>query len=380
MLVPITNLPRDYAWGSTSLIAGLEGREPTRSPEAEVWFGDHPGSPARLPDGRTLDRWLTEEGAAVGAPVRLPYLLKLLAAASPLSIQAHPSKAQAVAGYAREEAAGIPRDAAHRTYRDDNHKPELIVAVSDTFVALAGLRELGATGRLLRGLGEAGTAVADRLDASTPRDVIAWLLSGQAAAEVDGVISEALEARSDEFAAELSLLRRFGGAFPHDPGLVVALLMNLVTLRRGEALFVDAGVLHAYVEGLGVEIMAASDNVVRGGLTPKHVDVAGLLEVVDGDPAPPPLLVPEQVAANVDRYAPPVPDFALLRVQVDGEPVSVPLDGAAIVLAVSGSVSVSEGTPGDVVALTPGKAGFAAGAARISLTGEGEVFVAEPGR
>ena len=140
MLIPLANDPRDYAWGSTSLLADLEGREPADHPEAEVWFGDHPGDPSETPDGRTLDRWIADEGAASGIDQPLPYLLKLLAAASALSIQAQPSKAQAEAGFAREEAAGIPRDAAERTYRDDNHKPELIVALSETFRALAGLQ------------------------------------------------------------------------------------------------------------------------------------------------------------------------------------------------------------------------------------------------
>ncbi|MDF2563432.1 MAG: mannose-6-phosphate isomerase, class, partial [Microbacterium sp.] len=130
MLIPLANDPRDYAWGSLSLLAELEGREASGRAEAEVWFGDHPGDPSETPDGRTLDRWIAEDGASVGIDAPLPYLLKLLAAASALSIQAHPSKAQAEAGFAREEAAGIPRDAADRTYRDANHKPELIVALS----------------------------------------------------------------------------------------------------------------------------------------------------------------------------------------------------------------------------------------------------------
>ena len=147
------NTPRDYAWGSTTLIAELEGRTPTGAPEAEVWFGDHPGHPARVPDGRTLGEWLASADAPEGTPERLPYLLKILAAGSPLSIQAHPSKAQAEEGFAREEAAGTPRDAATRTYRDANHKPEIIVALSDRFLALAGLRELAATRRLLDAVG-----------------------------------------------------------------------------------------------------------------------------------------------------------------------------------------------------------------------------------
>src|SRR6478735_21518 len=333
MLVPLVNEPRDYAWGSRTLIADLEGRAPAPRPEAEIWFGDHPGDPALVPDGRPLGAWLATEGATVGGPARLPYLLKLLAAASPLSIQAHPSKAQAEEGFAREEAAGVPRDAGKRTYRDDNHKPELIVAVSETFTALAGLRPLDATRRLLDALGPAGAALARRLDspdaAGALRDAIAWLLSGDAQAEVDGIVSAVASADAPEFGAELATARRIiGSADPRDPGIVVALLMNLVTLRRGEAIFVPAGVLHAYVEGLGVELMAASDNVLRGGLTPKHVDVAELLSVLDPTPGPPPVVRPRDLGDGVRAYDVPVADFALYAVTPAAEGATVPLDGA----------------------------------------------------
>jgi len=153
VLAELTNVPRDYSWGSSHLIADLQGREPSGAPEAEVWFGDHPGSPALLPSlGMTLDAWFDAQDSGADHARRLPYLLKLLAAGSPLSIQVHPSKQQAVEGFAREEAAGIPRDAAHRTYKDDNHKPEVIVAVSERFEALAGLRPLAATRGILAAL------------------------------------------------------------------------------------------------------------------------------------------------------------------------------------------------------------------------------------
>jgi mannose-6-phosphate isomerase len=345
VLIPLANDPRDYAWGSPSLLAELEGREPSGRPEAEVWFGDHPGDPADTPDGRTLDRWIAEDGAAVGVDGPLPYLLKLLAAASALSIQAHPSIAQAEAGFAREEAAGIPRDAGERTYRDRNHKPELIVALSETFRALAGLREIDATRRLVHELGAGAAPLADKLadpDASLAA-VIGWVLSDGADAAKE-IIAAAVAARSDEFAAELELARTLDEAFPGDPGIVVALLMNLVTLRRGEGLFVPAGVLHAYLEGLGVELMAASDNVLRGGLTPKHIDIPELLEVLDFTAISPPLLPALQVSPGVVEYRPPVPDFTLYRVEKATDAARVPLAGPAIVLAEGGPVEVTGAT------------------------------------
>lgn len=383
MLVPLTNDPRDYAWGSDTLIAELEGREPSGRPEAEVWFGDHPGDPAEIPDGRTLDVWLAEEGGATGAPAHLPYLLKLLAAASPLSIQAHPSKSQAEAGFAREEAAGVPRDAPDRTYRDANHKPELIVAVSDEFRALAGLRELAATRRLVDGLGAAAGPLAERL-AGADADlsaVIGWVLSVEAGAEVRAVVRAAAAAESAEFAAELDLVRSLAATDPDDPGILVALLMNLVTLRRGEGLFVPAGVLHAYLSGLGVELMAASDNVLRGGLTPKHIDVAELLSVLDATPGALSPVLPRQVAQGIDRFDVPISDFALERVRVSaGAAVDVAITGPAILLATAGELSVAGVDSGAAAPLTPGSAVFVTPDERaVRVQGEGELFLALPG-
>jgi mannose-6-phosphate isomerase len=383
MLVPLVNEPRDYAWGSATLIAELEGRAPSGHPEAEVWYGDHPGDPAIVPDGRSLGEWLADEGAAVGAPQRLPYLLKVLAAASPLSIQAHPSKRQAEEGFAREEAAGIPRDDAERTYRDDNHKPELIVALSETFTALAGLRDLDDTQRLLAGLGPAGIPLAQRLSgqdaAAALRDTIAWLLSGAAQAEVDAIVAAAEASRDEEFAAELALVGHLDRAYPGDPGIAVALLLNLVSLRRGEAVFVPAGVLHAYVEGLGVELMAASDNVLRGGLTPKHIDVAELLHVLDPTPGPPPVLQPERVG-GLERFAVPgIADFALLHTRVDGD-LEVPLSGVAIALVTSGELEIEGAASGARATLIPGCAVLATPEeGHLRARGVGELFVATPG-
>ncbi len=386
MLAPLSNSPRDYAWGSTTLIADLEGRVPSGAPEAEVWFGDHPGSPARVEDGRglTLDAWLTAHGADAAAPGRLTFLLKVLAAASPLSIQVHPSKAEAAEGAAREDAAGVPADAAHRNYKDDNHKPEVIVAVSERFEALAGLRDLAATRRLIDALGDdpALAPLREKLAGDDAlRGTIAWLLSGDAQPTVDAVIAALPDAAAPEFAAELTAARGIARAYPGDPGVVVALLMNYVSLARGEAIYVPAGVLHAYLSGLGVELMAASDNVLRGGLTPKHIDVEELMGIVDPRPDAPPRLAPREVAAGVEVFAPGIPDFELWRASAaPGEDRRIPLHGPAIALAVAGEVSVV-GASGASVALRPGRAAFATpDEHELVVRGEGEVFVAQSGR
>lgn len=383
MLIPITNSPREYSWGSKTLIPALQGRAPSAAPEAEIWYGDHPGSPSLVGgSARTLDAVLRDRQQPA-----LPFLMKLLAAGSSLSIQAHPTKAQAVAGFAREQRAGIPLEAAHRLYRDDNHKPEIIVALSDRFTALVGLRPLAQTRRLLADLGAApaivhlGRMLAEAEGAADPRpamrDTLSWALTQVSDQDVADLTAALPQTASAEFAAELGVLQAAASEFPGDRGLFVALLMNLVTLRRGQGLFAPAGVLHAYQSGLGVEVMAASDNVLRGGLTPKHVDVPELLQVVDAVPGKVPLVATGDLGGNLVDYAVPVHDFALIRAELRGARVPVALRGATIVLATAGEVRVAEG--GGEVSLRPGEAVCVTGGEQLVLAGDGEAFVAGPG-
>ncbi|MFT4213948.1 MAG: mannose-6-phosphate isomerase, class I [Microbacterium sp.] len=386
MLIAISNTPRDYSWGAIDLIPALQGRVPTGAPEAEIWYGDHPGSPSVTRDGRTLDVVLGEAGQPP-----LPFLLKLLAAGSSLSIQAHPTKAQALAGFAREEQVGLPRDGVDRLYRDANHKPEIIVALSERFDALVGLRPLAATRRFVAGLGAGAASIAARLvddersEQTVLREAVAWALTDAEPATVTQLASALDAAASDgdtaggalaEFADEIAVLRCAAADFPGDAGLIVALLMNHVRLSRGEALFAPAGVLHAYQYGLGVELMAASDNVLRGGLTPKHVDVPELLRVLDARPGPAPLVTPRAVADGVWEFAPGVPDFALTRATVSA-PVELALRGPAIVLATAGSVRVAAGAAS--VELGAGQGAYLGDERTVTLTGAGEAFVAQPG-
>lgn len=370
MLLSIANHPRDYAWGSTTLLAALEGRVPSASPEAEVWFGDHPGDPADVSTGGTLDE-------VTGGS--LPYLLKLLAAADPLSIQVHPTREQAREGFARE--AGMDAGDPARNYRDANHKPELIVALSERFEALAGLRPVAETKRLLESFPDSVgmRELRERLDtgeeAAALRATIGWLLSGEAAGEVAEIIAALFAAESQEFAEALNALRAIAERCPGDPGVVVAMLMNFVVLAPGEAIFLRAGLLHAYVSGLGVEIMAASDNVLRGGLTPKHIDVDELLAIVDTTPAAVPV---QPSTGEVTVYDVPVDDFALRRVLVDGE-YRTEVSGPTMVLATRGELTVS-GASETGVPVAIGSAVFASSdEPELVLSGAGEAFIAEPG-
>lgn len=375
MLLSLTNAPRDYAWGSDSLLAGLEGRTPTGTPEAEVWFGDHPGDPADVAGGGTLDQ-------ITGGT--LPYLLKLLAAGRPLSIQVHPTLAQAREGWAREGA--LAADDPQRNYRDDNHKPELIVALSERFESLSGLRPVADTLELLDllddndGVAQLRARLADGTDAL--RDTIGWLLGGDAQREVDEIIAAVVRAaeRTDtgEWSATLDAIAGVAATYPGDPGVVVALLMNYIVLRRGEGVFLRAGLLHAYLAGLGVEIMAASDNVLRGGLTPKRIDVPELLAILDPTPGEVPVLRPAEGDA-VTAYPVPVPDFALSRITLDGAPITVEISGPTMVLATAGAITVRSSS-GEEVQVPVGGVAFAGGDERtLTVSGEGEAFVAGPG-
>lgn len=382
MLARLTNAPRTFDWGSRSLIAALEGREEASGPEAEVWFGDHPADPSDVEDGtgRTLDEWIRDENVEAGSAGRLPYLLKILAASRSLSIQAHPTKQQAEEGFAAERDLA---EGAARNYADDNHKPEMIVALSDRFVALCGLRDVEATRDLLAEIGDAAAPLRDRIrDDDSLAEAVGWLLSGDAQDVVDGIIAALADARSTRFAAELANARRNAAEFPGDPGVVVGLLMNLVTLGRGEALFLRAGQLHAYQSGLGIEIMAASDNVMRGGLTPKHIDVDELMRVLERRSGAVPLVLP--VAASSGRsgfeeYPVDISDFRLLHATVTGgEPVELVPSGPTIALCVAGELTVSSGEGSE--RLVPGRAAFLTGDEdTMSVAGSGEVFVAQPG-
>jgi len=374
MLLHLTNAPRDYAWGSDSLLAELEGREPTGAPEAEVWFGDHPGDPADVTDGGTLD-------AVTGG--ELPYLLKLLAAAQPLSIQVHPTIDQARDGWRRESA--LAPDAPERNYRDANHKPELLVALSDRFESLSGLRPVAETLALLDTLEATPGVVALRArlsaDGDALRETIEWLLDGSAGDAVDEIIDAVEQSAgreaSGEWATTLRAVATIAETYPGDPGVVVALLMNHVVLRRGEGVFLRAGLLHAYLSGLGVEIMAASDNVLRGGLTPKRIDVPELLAIVDTTPGVVPVLRPE-AAGSVSSYDVPVSDFALRRVTLSGDPVTIGVEGPAMVLSTAGEVSV--GGADATVDIAVGSVAYASREENsLTLSGIGEAFVATPG-
>jgi mannose-6-phosphate isomerase len=439
MFVGITNSPRQYAWGSHTAIASLLGTPPSGKPEAELWLGAHAGSPSRVVDplaaggASDLASWIAAapdvalgagwsvpgSGLTDGGAPRLPFLLKILAAGSPLSLQAHPTPARAREGYELENAAGIPLDAADRNYKDPFHKPELIYALSENFEALCGFRSLSSVRSVLDELRALDATTDDpqpaaldafesRLGGVDPlRDAVDWLLrdgrgedSGEVSWLVERVVALAAQAAfladggaKVDFQREFATVQSLASVYPGDPGIVISLLLNRVSLRRGEVLYLPAGNIHAYLSGLGVELMAASDNVLRGGLTPKHIDVDELLEVLNFQPVPVPYLAPApESSVGVAVYRPDVPDFELVHVEaapsapaalaadaagvspevpmrqftLSGPGIAICTAGGFLVAGAASSVSLKRG---QAVYITPDEG-------TLTFAGAGEVFLA----
>ena len=365
---------RPYAWGSRTEIPALLGIAPTGVPAAELWYGAHPGDPSRVGDS-TLDKLIAVEperllGSSVVQTLgpQLPFILKVLAAETALSIQVHPNLVQARAGYAAEDARGLPRDAPQRNYKDANHKPELLCALTE-FDALCGFRPVETTLRLL-----------DVLELAWLRDVLAGdglraaftaLVSlDEPVPMVEAVVARLPRLAGTDWAPLGDALTRVARDFPGDIGIAEALLLNFVRLVPGEAIFLAAGNVHSYLSGMGVEIMANSDNVLRCGFTQKHVDVAELLRITDFTE----LAEPRWPAVD-GAFHVPVPDFTLSVV-----------DGAArladpvprIVLPIEAPARIEAETA--VVELDRGRAAFvAADEAAVSVRGTGRTFVAGTG-
>jgi len=373
----IDNTPRDYAWGQIDGVARVRGTAGRGNREAELWLGAHPSAPSLFvgeAPWRSLDEWERASGK------RLPFLLKILCAAEPLSLQAHPSTAQAQEGFARENALGIPVDAAHRNYRDPHAKPELIVALHDGFEALCGFRAVADVQADLDAL--AGLTGSEELPGlQIWRDLLAgedgirraflWLLSGDD--KIPPLVSATVSAAEHD--ARFAVLSPIAAAHPGDPGILGALMLQHVTLRAGESLWLPAGNIHAYLFGAGIELMGPSDNVLRGGLTPKHIDTTELGRVLDARQGGDPRLVPKQLADGIRVFRPGAadddPGFALYLCEGAGE-IGIP--GPGIALVTEGEFALE--SDGDRIEVPRGRAVFIARGATIRVEGGGRLFVA----
>jgi mannose-6-phosphate isomerase len=339
---PMQNEIQRYAWGSHTAIAALRGVPPSGGPEAELWMGAHPIAPSRVGDCTLVERIARAPEQTLGPSViaafgpRLPFLLKVLAARQPLSLQAHPSLAQAEVGFDREEAAGVPRTAPNRNYKDRNHKPELVCALTP-FDALCGFREPSEARALFERIGgRALGPLRERL--ASPRDAFSWLVT---LADPSSVIAETVaackEIASGPFAEACAWSLELHALHPRDAGVVSALLLNHVRLAPGEAIYLPAGNLHAYLRGVGVEIMASSDNVLRGGLTEKHVDVPELLSVLDFSTGAAPIVRAAREGVE-EVWHTPAREFRLSRVTVHGS-VELEARGPEILLGIEGDLA-----------------------------------------
>jgi mannose-6-phosphate isomerase len=389
-LLDCTVMP--YAWGSRTAIASLQGRPvPSPGPEAELWMGAHPLGPSRITrNGRQMNlaEAIAEDGAGqLGARTlatfgaRLPFLLKVLAADQPLSLQAHPTAAQAAAGFADEERRGVPLAAPHRNYKDPHHKPELLCALTP-FDALCGFRRAGETLALFRALGvpaldgvlaPLGTSPdASGLSASF---TMLMTLADDHATRITASIVAACRKYHGPFARECDWAVRLDAQHPGDRGVVSALMLNLVTLEPGEAIYLGAGNLHAYLHGVGVEILAGSDNVLRGGLTPKHVDVPELLKVLDFADGPVPVRRARQVDQGELGWDTPAAEFRLTRVDASGLPLTRAVAGPEILLCTEGRVRLVPGDRTPALALEPGTSAFVPShTASYQIEGSGVLF------
>jgi mannose-6-phosphate isomerase len=353
-LLLIGNQPMPYAWGSTELIQdfaklGIEGQ-----PAAEVWFGSHPSSPAMIQG--------SNQSLADRAP-NLGFLVKLLAAAKPLSIQAHPSLERA-----REQfQLGNP------SYSDANHKPEMIIAISD-FEALCGFREIAEIRADLTALAAASDAFNELLelfDTGGIKLAIEHVFENNLAAELQKCITQLSRSRNQ---LHLKLTEHF----PGDVGVVIAtVFMNYVKLAPGQALFLPAGNIHAYLSGLGVEVMAASDNVLRGGLTKKPIDVPELMQVLDFSPISDPRVKTKTLAKGLTHYPAALDDFKVYGVEVSASNmlIDMELTGSMIVVCVSGELGISTSTD-EYLNIHKGQAAFVSDSRLFSVTGNGSGYLA----
>jgi mannose-6-phosphate isomerase len=376
---------QNYAWGSKDALTKLYGiTDPQGRPMAELWMGAHPKSSSQVVNAEGLTLSLRDQISAdldgqLGKKVakrfgELPFLFKVLCADQPLSIQVHPSKGAAEIGFAKENAAGIPLDAAERNYKDPNHKPELVYALTP-FQAMNGFRELRDIVSLLQPVAGAHQLIASFLnypDVDHLRALFAGLLSleGEDKSRALDVLKSVLREQHGE---PWDTVRSISEFYPDDSGLFSPLLLNVITLQPGEGMFLYAETPHAYLKGVSLEVMANSDNVLRAGLTPKYIDIPELLANLkfNAKPASELLTTPVQKGAELN-FPIPVEDFAFSVHEIAAEPQTLEQDSAAIVFCIEGQSVLSR--QGETLTLLPGESCYlAASESPVTVSGNGRI-------
>jgi len=381
----LINSVQNYAWGSKTALTDLYGiANPNNLPMAELWMGAHPKSSSKIEDASGQVRSLRDvieanKAALLGDKVaqrfgELPFLFKVLCADQPLSIQVHPNKQASEIGFAKENAAGIPLDSAERNYKDPNHKPELVFALTP-FLAMNAFREFSEIISLLQPVAGAHNAIAHFLEnpnADALSQLFASLLNmqGEEKSHALAVLKAALDSQQGEPWETIRLISEF---YPDDSGLFSPLLLNVVKLNPGEAMFLFAETPHAYLQGVALEVMANSDNVLRAGLTPKYIDIPELVANVKfvAKPAAELLTQPVKNGAELD-FPIPVDDFAFSLHDLSNAETSVAQESAAILFCVEGEATLHKGE--QRLVLKPGESAFvAANESPVSVSGTGRL-------
>ncbi len=381
----LINSVQNYAWGSKTALTDLYGiANPNNLPMAELWMGAHPKSSSKIEDASGQVRSLrdvidADKAALLGDKVaqrfgELPFLFKVLCADQPLSIQVHPNKQASEIGFAKENAAGIPLDAAERNYKDPNHKPELVFALTP-FLAMNAFREFSEIISLLQPVAGANNAIAHFLEnpnAEALSQLFASLLNmqGEEKSHALAVLKAALDSQQGEPWETIRLIAQF---YPDDSGLFSPLLLNVVKLNPGEAMFLFAETPHAYLQGVALEVMANSDNVLRAGLTPKYIDIPELVANVKfvAKPAAELLTQPVKNGAELD-FPIPVEDFAFSLHDLSQTEMTIAQESAAILFCVEGEATLHKGE--QHLVLKPGESAFvAANESPVSVSGTGRL-------
>lgn len=381
----LINSVQNYAWGSKTALTDLYGiANPNNLPMAELWMGAHPKSSSKIEDASGQARSLrdvidADKAVLLGDKVaqrfgELPFLFKVLCADQPLSIQVHPNKQASEIGFAKENAAGIPLDAAERNYKDPNHKPELVFALTP-FLAMNAFREFSEIISLLQPVAGANNAIAHFLEnpnAEALSQLFASLLNmqGEEKSHALAVLKAALDSQQGEPWETIRLIAQF---YPDDSGLFSPLLLNVVKLNPGEAMFLFAETPHAYLQGVALEVMANSDNVLRAGLTPKYIDIPELVANVKfvAKPAAELLTQPVKNGAELD-FPIPVEDFAFSLHDLSQTETTIAQESAAILFCVEGEATLHKGEQNLV--LKPGESAFvAANESPVSVSGTGRL-------
>lgn len=391
----LKNTIQEYAWGSPRAIPDLLGqRNLENKPQAELWMGAHPKAPSRV---QYNGQWVSlldliskspkdvlGEKTAKNFDNKLPYLFKVLAAAKPLSIQAHPNLRQAREGFKRENARRIPLDASHRNYRDDNHKPECLCALTQ-FWALSRFRSISGMLSYLEKVCAHGLdpEIKDlqRQPTSDGLKRFYTALMSMDARRQNQVVAEALK-QAQRFASDdpvFQWMLKLADDYPNDIGVLSPILLNLICLEPGQAIFLNAGELHAYLKGLGIELMANSDNVLRGGLTPKHVDVPELLRVLEFEDKDATLLKPQASIADELVYPSPAKEFELSVITLNkGAQYRSPVDRSVeILICTRGKATLTDYSSQTETQLQQGASALIPAAVeRYAIRGEGVCYKA----